>query len=91
MPLGSTFRVALQMPERYTDIEVGEYLIEKYFFVHLDPDNYRAKFDLLMYVSISLSSSYCPSLSFFSRSFSFFIFSVGLTCLFFQIYDEKAV
>lgn len=34
--LGSLFRVALDLPERYSDTQVGEHVLRNFLFVHLD-------------------------------------------------------
>jgi hypothetical protein len=36
-----------------TDIEVGQFLLDRYIFVHLNPQKNKQKFDLLAYVTIS--------------------------------------
>ena len=47
--LGGKFRVVMNFPEDYTDIEVGEGLLRKIVLVHLN--NNRDKFNLMMYVN----------------------------------------
>lgn len=46
--LGDKFRVVMNFPEDFTDVEVGEGILRKIVLVHLK-DN-RDKFNLLMYV-----------------------------------------
>ena len=46
---GERFRPALGLPDRMSAVEVGDYLLRKFVFVHLT-DN-RQKFDLLMCAS----------------------------------------
>ena len=53
MPAGSSFRIALRAPERMTDIEVGQFLLDRYIFVHLSPQKNKQKFDMLAYVTFS--------------------------------------
>ncbi|KAL6045372.1 DNA-directed RNA polymerase subunit beta [Balamuthia mandrillaris] len=48
--LGHSFRVVLRLPDRYSDVAVGEYLLQKYIFVHLPPEKNKNKFDLLIFM-----------------------------------------
>lgn len=47
--IGSSFRVALRVPERMTDVQVGQFLLDNHFLVHLSPSKGKQKFDLLTY------------------------------------------
>ena len=44
--IGSRWRVKLQLPEWYTDIECAQYLFKHYLLIHLNEDS--DKFNLLM-------------------------------------------
>eukprot|EP01087_Luapelamoeba_hula_P020938 TRINITY_DN7228_c0_g1_i2.p1 TRINITY_DN7228_c0_g1~~TRINITY_DN7228_c0_g1_i2.p1 ORF type:complete len:1100 (+),score=114.71 TRINITY_DN7228_c0_g1_i2:76-3375(+) len=46
--LGRAFRTILRMAEKTTDLEAGEAFLRKYLFVHLEPENYQGKFNLLI-------------------------------------------
>lgn len=54
--LGSSFRIALRVPERMTDIEVGQFLLDRYIFVHLSPQKNKQKFDMLAFMIRKLYS-----------------------------------
>jgi len=46
----------MDVPDRFTDVEVAKYLLGRYVFVHLGDD--RLKFDLLMFVLRALKFVY---------------------------------
>lgn len=46
---GSSFRIALRVPDRMTDVQVGQFLLDRYIFVHISPAKNKQKFDLLSY------------------------------------------
>uniref|UniRef100_A0A915KBH9 DNA-directed RNA polymerase n=1 Tax=Romanomermis culicivorax TaxID=13658 RepID=A0A915KBH9_ROMCU len=50
--LGELFRVSMQVPEWYTDIEVGRLLLKRCVLIHLNSD--KEKFDLLCYMAQKL-------------------------------------
>ena len=46
--LGNKFKVVLNVPDRYTDAEVGKVLLDRLIFVHLDSSDSKGKFNMLV-------------------------------------------
>lgn len=46
--LGGRFRMVLDVPESWTDVQVGQALLDRYILVHLNPSETRDKFNLLL-------------------------------------------
>jgi DNA-directed RNA polymerase I subunit RPA2 len=60
--LGSRFHVILDLPDRFTDIDIGEALIQKFILIHLN-SNYE-KFNLLVFMVqklYALVAGHCAS------------------------------
>ena len=53
--IGSRFRIKLQLPEWYSDIDCANYLFKYSLFTHLDEN--MDKFNLLMFVTSSMHVS----------------------------------
>lgn len=52
--LGNRFRVVLDLPDRYSDVEAGTALLQQVFFVHLGHRELKAKFNCLIMMTQKL-------------------------------------
>src|SRR5688572_11700484 len=63
--IGAHFRSAMDVPKRYTDLQVGSLLLKRYICVHLDSD--RDKFNLLILMFDAIIPFLCKVISLLKR------------------------